>query len=69
MQYTREELSEALGQIESTLCKLEGVVRTLEGRDDPARCKSQLTLARRRIRAFSIARALILRELAGGTEE
>ena len=69
MQYTREELSEALGQIESTLRMLEGVVRTLEGRDDPARCKSQLTLARRRIRAFSIARALILRELAGGTEE
>ena len=63
MRYTREELAEAGRQIDSTLHKLREVVRTLEGREDPARYKSQLTLARRRIRAFTIARELIGREL------
>ncbi len=63
MTYSEEELREALRQIDSTLHKLEEVVKTLERRQDPARCKSQLTLARRRIRAFTIARELIRREL------
>lgn len=63
MQYTRQELTEAKRQIDSTLHKLGEVVKTLEQKEDPARYKSQLTLAKRRIQAFSIAADLIEREL------
>ncbi len=63
MDYTREELAEAKRQIDSTVHKLKEVVKTLEGKEDPARYKSQLTLARRRVRAFELANALIEREL------
>lgn len=63
MEYTQEELSEAKRQIDSTLHKLREVVRTLEGKEQPARYKSQITLANRRIRAFTIANELIEREL------
>lgn len=63
MSYTREELAEARRQIESTLHKLRQVVKTLEGKEDPVRYKSQITLAERRIRAFAIAEELIAREL------
>ena len=37
--------------------------RQLEGKETPARYKSQITLARRRIQAFTIALSLIEREL------
>ena len=63
MQYTREDLAEAKRQIDSTLHKLREVVKTLEARDEPVRYKSQITLAKRRIQAFSIACDLIEREL------
>ena len=63
MQYTREELTEARRQIDSTLHKLQEVVKTLSEKEDPGRYRSQLTLARRRIQAFTIATALIDREL------
>lgn len=63
MPYTREQLKEALRQIDSTLHKLHEVVRTFENKPDPARYKPQLTLARRRIEAFSIAADLVRREL------
>lgn len=63
MTYSQTELTEALRQIDSTLHKLREVVKTLEAKDNPARYKSQLTLARRRIEAFSIARDLVEREL------
>ena len=63
MSYTREELTEAKRQIDSTLHKLREVVKTLERKRNPARYKSQITLAKRRIRAFSIAGELIAREL------
>lgn len=63
MQYTRQELTEAKRQIDSTLHKLGEVVKTLEQKENPSRCKSQLTLAKRRIQAFSIAADLIEREL------
>lgn len=66
MQYTREELAEARRQIGSTLHKLREAVRTLEGRENPARYKSQITLAKRRIQAFTIADDLIARELGAG---
>lgn len=59
MDFTAEELTEARRQIDSTLQKLRRVVKTLEEKENPAHYKSQITLARRRIRAFEIAAALI----------
>lgn len=61
--YSQNELTEAKRQIDSTLHKLQEVVKTLEAKENPARYKSQLTLARRRIEAFTLANALIEREL------
>ena len=69
MQYTREELAEARRQIGSTLHKLREAVRTLEGRENPARYKSQITLAKRRIQASTIADDLIARELGAGAAQ
>ena len=63
MTYSQTELTEALRQIDSTLHTLREVVKTLEAKDNPARYKSQLTLARRRIEAFTIAKDLVEREL------
>jgi hypothetical protein len=63
MQYTKEALIQARRQIDSTLHKLREVVKTLEGKENPTRYKSQITLAQRRIAAFEIANALIDREL------
>ena len=63
MTYSQTELTEALRQIDSTLHKLREVVKTLEAKNNPARYKSQLTLARRRIEAFTIAKDLVEREL------
>ena len=62
MDYTREELAEAKRQIDA-LHKLRQTVKTLEAKENPARYKSQLTLARRRIEAFTLANELIQREL------
>lgn len=67
MIYSKEELIEAERQIDSTLHKLRETVKTLEGKENPARYKSQITLARRRIQAFTIAADLIQRELEQGT--
>ena len=64
MPYTREELTEARRQIASTLHKLREVVKTLEEKENPARYRSHITLAKRRIEAFTIANALIERELS-----
>lgn len=61
--FAQEELQEAKRQIDSTLHKLGETVKTLEGKNEPARYKSQITLAKRRIRAFEIANGLIEREL------
>lgn len=63
MDYTTEQLTEAKRQIDSTLHKLRQTVKTFEAKENPARYKSQLTLARRRIDAFTIANDLIQREL------
>ena len=61
--FSQEELTEAKRQIDSTLHKLREVVQTLESKNEPARYKSQITLAKRRIQAFTIANELIEREL------
>lgn len=63
MTYSKEELLEAKRQIDSTLHKLRKTVCTLEGKEAPDRYRSQITLAKRRIQAFSIAVQLIEREL------
>lgn len=63
MEYTREELQEAKRQIDSTLHKLREALRTFEGKEQPGRFKSQITLAKNRIRAFELANRLIQREL------
>lgn len=65
MQYEKEDLVEAKRQIDSTLHKLRETVKTLGAKEDPERYKSQITLARRRIRAFELANSLIERELDG----
>ena len=61
--YSKEELLEALRQIESTLHKLRETVKTLEAKENPERYKSQITLAQRRIKAFAISARLIEAEL------
>ena len=63
MTYSEQDLLEAKRQIDSILHKLHETVRTLEGKENAARCKSQITLAKRRIEAFTIAVQLIEREL------
>ena len=63
MAYTREALLEAKRQIDSTLHKLDEVIRTFEAKEDSQRYKSQITLARRRVEACTIASELIEREL------
>lgn len=59
MEYSKEELTEAKRQIDSTLHKLRETIKTLEAKENPQRYKSQLTLARRRVTAFEIASDLI----------
>ncbi|WP_058764753.1 hypothetical protein [Exiguobacterium chiriqhucha] len=63
MDYSTTELTEAKRQIDSILHKLQETVTTLEAKDSPERYKSQLTLAKRRIRALTIAVALIEAQL------
>lgn len=63
MKYTMEELLEAKRQIDSTLHKLGEVVKTLEAKENPSRYKSQITLAKRRVKAFEIANELIQEEM------
>ena len=58
MEYTKEELLKAKRQIDSTLHKLRATILTLQGKENPARYKSQITLAQRRVKAFEIAVAL-----------
>lgn len=54
MEFSREELTEARRQIDSTLHKLRETVKTLRARENPER----------RIQAFELAVCLIEREFA-----
>ena len=63
MEFSPEELSEAKRQLDSTLHKLREVVKTLQAKENPERYKAQITLAKRRIRAFEIDNTFILRAL------
>ncbi|WP_214825277.1 MULTISPECIES: hypothetical protein [unclassified Exiguobacterium] len=67
MQYSTLELTEAKRQIDSILHKLNETVKTLEAKDEPARYKAQLTLAKRRIQALTIAVDLIETQLPTDT--
>ncbi len=62
MEYSRDDLVEAKRQIDSTLHKLREAIKTLQAKENPARYRSQITLAERRVRAFELANALIERE-------
>ena len=61
MECSMEDLTQAKQQIDSTLHKLRETIKTLEGKE--GNYKSQITLAKRRVRAFEIANRLIEREL------
>lgn len=63
MEYTREELFEAKRQIDSTLHKLRETIKTFGAKENPDRYKSQITLAKRRVKAFEIANSLIENEI------
>ena len=61
--YTLDDLAEAKRQIDSLLHKLGETIRTLESKESPAKYKSQITLARRRVAALEIAGSLIEKEV------
>lgn len=63
MEYTKEDLIEAKRQIDSTLHKLRETIETFESKENSERYKSQITLAKRRIRAFEIANHFIENEI------
>lgn len=61
--YSETELNEAKRQIASTVHKLMETVKTLEAKEQPQRYRSQITLAKRRIVAFTLALDLIEEKL------
>lgn len=63
MEYKEEDLKESKRQIDSILHKLNEVVKTLEEKENKERYKSQITLAKRRIRALNLANKLIEKEM------
>ncbi|MBU9746598.1 hypothetical protein [Diplocloster agilis] len=64
MEFQKVDLIEAKRQIDSTLHKLKETINTLEAKENAERYKSQITLAKRRVKAFEIANYLIESELA-----
>lgn len=56
MYYTKEELADAKRQIDSTIHKLQQTLKTLQSKEKAEKCQSQITLARRRVKAFTIAK-------------
>ena len=63
MEFSKDDLKEAKRQIDSTLHKLSETIKTFESKENPDRYKSQITLAKRRVKAFEIANQLIENEL------
>lgn len=63
MKSSKDDLTEAKRQIDSTLHKLRETIKTLEMKEHPERYKSQITLAKRRLDVFTIANRLIGKEL------
>ena len=69
MYYTKEELADPKRQIDSTIHKLQQTLKTLQSKEKAEKCQSQITLARRRGKAFTIASDLIAKEAERQTEE
>lgn len=63
MDFSNDEFIEAKRQIDSTLHKLRETIKTFEAKENSERYRSQITLAKRRIKAFEIANWLIENEL------
>lgn len=63
MEFSRDDLVEAKRQIDSTLHKLREAIKTFESKKNAERYKSQITLAKRRVKAFEIANWFIESEL------
>ena len=63
MEYSKDDLIKAKRQIDSTLHKLKETVKTLESKENVSRLKSQITLAKRRIKAFEIANYFLENEI------
>lgn len=59
MTFSEEDLKEAKRQIDSVLHKLRETVKTLEAKEHAERYRSQIMLAKRRIKAFELANHLI----------
>ena len=64
MEYSKDDFIEAKRQIDSILHKLRETIKTLESKENPARYKSQITLAKRRVSAFELANTLIEKEVS-----
>lgn len=63
MEFSRDDLAEAKRQIDSTLHKLRKTIKSFESKENEERYKSQITLAKRRVKAFEIAVWFIENEL------
>lgn len=63
MELSKKDLMEAKRQIDSTLHKLKETIKTFESKENAERYKSQITLAKRRIKAFEIANYFIENEI------
>jgi len=63
MEFSRDDFVEAKRQIDSTLHKLKETIKTFESKENAERYKSQITLAKRRVKAFEIAKWFIESEL------
>ena len=63
MKFQEDDLIEAKKQIDSILHKLRETIKTFESKENVERYKSQITLAKRRVRAFEIANCLIENEI------
>lgn len=63
MDSSKDDLTEAKRQIDSTLHKLRETIKTFEAKENVERYKSQITLAKRRVKAFEIANWFIENEL------
>lgn len=63
MEYTKADLMEAKRQIDSTLHKLQETIKSFASKENSERYKSQVTLAKRRVKAFEIANHFIENEI------
>ena len=63
MEFSKDDLKEAKRQIDSTLHKIRETIKTFESKKNAERYKSQITLAKRRVKAFEIANWLVENEL------